>query len=280
MKYLLGVGISVLEKYKKFPVARIFLDNSLIYETVVDVSPYSGDLKYDIRQWGGDVAKDEVRFGNLFAETEDPNIRKMIDIFAKFPKRFPSKFYIFELNKKTLLGKKKISIEVMNNDSNYTNGFMSKSTLIDPTHIFLIPVDYCGLFKESKEKFYDDFKFMIPSGYKNKIHIKDNHPITERKKDTQSDNALYETLHGYPFPFKFKWNGKFLTENFVLGGNGIIEIELKASNDGTIMFETYDQEFIDYYKNSRNTVDGFMVSQSFFAMVHDGLLDKYFYEDQ
>ena len=119
MQYVLGLGI-LCKKYKKNPNIRVFADNTFIDE---------------------------------FEITHSDETKKFTDISknCKMTKNWSAKhFHILHIDEKHL--NSKISIHVQNDDSNYTNSFMSKSTVIAFDSIFLIPKH----FLDNNCKFYSE----------------------------------------------------------------------------------------------------------------------------
>ena len=104
MKYVLGLAI-LCKKYKKNPIVRLFINNQFIDEFIID-----------------DTTK-------LFKGPAEKSLQ--ID--------FSNKYKIFEVDENIFKNDSKIRFEIQNKDSNYVNGFMTKSTLISIECIFLIP---------------------------------------------------------------------------------------------------------------------------------------------
>ena len=120
MRYLLVVGFAC-EIYRKKPRARIFVDDRFIDEFNIQEHKEVFSIK---------------RKTNMFP-------RRLQDIenqFTIIEKKFPElKFYQLNIdkNKKDL----KLCIDINNNDSNYNNGFLSKSTLIQLNFFYFFPLD-------------------------------------------------------------------------------------------------------------------------------------------
>jgi hypothetical protein len=111
MQYVLGLAI-LCKKYKKNPIVRLFIDNQFIDEFIVNNTTklFNGPL------WPGIPPEDE-----------------------QLQLSFANKYKMFELDEKILKDGSKIVLEVQNTDSNWMNGFITKSTLIAIHNIFLIP---------------------------------------------------------------------------------------------------------------------------------------------
>ena len=125
MQYVLGLGI-LCKKYKKNPNIRVFADDTFIDE---------------------------------FEITHGDETKKFTDISknCKMTKNWSAKhFHILHIDEKHL--NSKISIRVQNDDSNYTNSFMSKSTVIAFDSIFLIPKHFldnnCKVYGEIYDKWH------------------------------------------------------------------------------------------------------------------------------
>tara|TARA_R100001377_G_C3174201_1_gene104197 strand:- start:133 stop:1083 length:951 start_codon:yes stop_codon:yes gene_type:complete len=314
MQYVLGVGF-VVEKYKKNPNVRIFVDDRLIdeYEITdhesVDRPLEFNTLCYRLLDWdkkppGAFVDKikklgEKVAYRNIgvyLNENQlDPilpdNPRYLPDESLKSPK----KFKLFTIDESVLKGKKKINLEIMNDDSNHTNGFMTRSTLIDPRHIFLIPVNHLKFFKADGETFHKNMGKIIPRKYSGSTTIRGfKHDVFV--------NA------GYPFPFKYLWKGEAMSRDYTIGGSGTMSLELKEKN-GIVIFDPYEEELsfgihkldiedpklydIPNYDNYKammmyglpdkkarkivrsGEIPAFPFSRLFFALSWNGLFDKY-----
>jgi len=104
MQYVLGLAI-LCKKYKKNPIVRLFINNQFIDEFIID-----------------DTTK-------LFKGPAEKSLQI----------NFSNKYKIFEVDENIFKNDSKIRFEIQNKDSNYVNGFMTKSTLISIECIFLIP---------------------------------------------------------------------------------------------------------------------------------------------
>lgn len=228
---------------------------------------------------------------NVLAKT-NKDIKDWITAYEK--RRVPKNFKFYVLEESVLLGKNEISLQVENDDSNYTNGFMTKSTLIDLRHIFLLPKDYIQIFKKTGEELWKSIGEIIPQEYKGIGQI-----VTNREFEP-----------AYPFPFKYIWNNEWNGKQFMkytIGGNGVLRLPLKNKN-GIIMFDPScaedenirhrdlpwledflnkfpDKQELIYNGLSRQQAIGipkdsekipaFKISRLFGSLVHRGMLDKY-----
>lgn len=200
-------------------------------------------------------------------------------------RKVPKSYKIYLLDEQYLQGKKEVIIKVDNTDSNFTNGFMNKSTLVDLRQMFLLPLDFVNIFKKRKEDFWKSAKKIIPKKYKGLSEVW-FHP---------------NFAPAYPYAFKPNWNGKDLEVAF-LGGSGTLKNKLITEN-GITMFDYNNykmylsKEIItwcrhkqkiegankDLIYNGLNTnmhfsdaeVPAFHFSQIFFSLVSKGLFDKY-----
>jgi hypothetical protein len=125
MKYLLVVGFSC-DVHRREPCARIFIGDKLIDE-------------FYIQHY-----QNTVETATATATAYDNHVLKPIilskllhDIkIKKFP---PLRFYEVEMD--TTLDRVELRIEIKNSDSNYVNGFMSTSTLIQLQVCHFFPLD-------------------------------------------------------------------------------------------------------------------------------------------
>jgi len=204
--------------------------------------------------------------------------------------RIPKHFKLYQIDEQNLKGKKQVSLRIENEDSNATNGFLTRSTLIDLRNIFLIPMPYIDLFKGKGEKFWENMKSVIPADY---------HGIGQ---------VMFNKYHSasYPFPFRYMWNGKETFDHGV-GGNGTLVIDLICKNN-LVMFDPslsdkryLDQDIKDWIKDyihkhpdeehlkfngisrsqaieiveEKKDYEVFSFSRPFISLVNQGVFDKY-----
>lgn len=116
MKYIFGFNVGC-KIYKKFPKINISLNDRLIDELVLD----DGHL----------YNKHTVLDRKTYLDTDiGPNWFIEDSLFSK-------KINLYTLDDKDLHGK--ITLKIQNDDNNYTNGFITKSTQINFSYVFLIP---------------------------------------------------------------------------------------------------------------------------------------------
>jgi hypothetical protein len=125
MRYLLVVGFSC-KVYKKEPRIRLFFNEQLIDE--FNVSNYPKSINFT-----GDVNK----ILNLKHPLEPYTLKTTI----KYIKDFMPPLRFYNLNVEDQLQRSQIRIDVDNNDNNYNNGFMTKSTLLQFKILSLLPAD-------------------------------------------------------------------------------------------------------------------------------------------
>lgn len=276
MKYLLGVGLFLAQKYKKNPMIRVSLDSSFLDEFELDINSKQPNFVSNSKYWGGDLSEKNIRFNRSHHHAHGDCVLPTQSPYTNCPKTF----LLYELDELSLVHARNLVIDISNDDSNYTNGFMTNSTLVDPRYIFLIPVETLIHFVKNSENFYNNFRSMVPDGYNNKIHIKRDRRIDIGRESKDRYKVFYEVCDGYPFPFKFFWNGKALHQEYLLGGSGKLTVELDKNNQGNISFKTYDTEFVSFYRDHRCSVDGFMISEKFFSIARHESFNKYLHENQ
>jgi hypothetical protein len=130
MQYVLGLAI-LCKKYKKNPIVRLFIDNKFIDEFIIDDTTklFNGPL------WGWRSTRDPTQDGELRLS-------------------FANKYKIFDIDGKIFKNNSKITFEIQNKDSNYVNGFITKSTVIAMHNIFLIPKSLLKRYKLIYKAFY------------------------------------------------------------------------------------------------------------------------------
>jgi hypothetical protein len=133
MKYLLVVGFAC-DVYRQEPCARIFVANQFIDEFYIQYH------------------KDTLRTAEKeFAQ--NTNILKPTSRFLFLKKNLPPlRFYEVEIDAK--LDRLELRIEITNTDSNYTNGFITYSTLIklQVCHFFPLHEKLLSRLKEIRNK--------------------------------------------------------------------------------------------------------------------------------
>ena len=142
MSYVLCLGFLV-NVYKKFPKIRIFLNDTFIDEFFINGVKSSTDVT--------------IFSESLLAFKNKSRLKPIRDyFFYKETEHYVnSKVYLkfFELDENYInsLEKHKLKIQVFNDDNNFTNGFLTKSTLISIPVAYVIPkkilTDYLNFMK-------------------------------------------------------------------------------------------------------------------------------------
>tara|TARA_Y100001937_G_scaffold58960_1_gene80904 strand:- start:754 stop:1620 length:867 start_codon:yes stop_codon:yes gene_type:complete len=286
MKYLLGIGFAVTQKYKKDPIVRVSIDNRFVDEfTVSDYPEHDKEWMQDLDPW---VYK--APFTDWMNHAK-PWEKLSIKMWGTFPK----KFNLYVIDEAHLKHKKQLVIDIANSDSNYTNGFMTKSTLLD-FRAFLLPLKYLKFFyhegykvrKDFNEDIIDDAfdsdRYFDPEG------IEDNNfKIANEKRyymvqgvvsnGVLGKNMFAKKIEGYPFAHDIFWNGKPL-DTWQFGGSGKLTMNLLTKKSGTVLFDPKDAEILKL-QNEKIVAQrpGFYISQKFFSMVHQNMFDKYLYNE-
>lgn len=121
MRYLLIIGF-YCNVYRKEPLARIYINNQLIDEF---------NVEHHTDRCTGKIDEFTKKIHPLQPYHWD--LRNKIE----FENRPPLKFYEIDIDKnQTHLN---ISIHIKNSDSNYTNGFLTKSTTLQLRYLTLFP---------------------------------------------------------------------------------------------------------------------------------------------
>lgn len=128
MKYLLAFNVAC-KLYKNYPTIQLFCDDHLIDE-------FSLDKRYE---------KDDVEL-NIDKEKYGEILKPGVSTTCILPNRVIHQYII---NSDVLTDK--IFFRIKNSDSNYTNGFMTKSTCLAFGFIVLIPLDFL---KHQAEKYF------------------------------------------------------------------------------------------------------------------------------
>ena len=199
MRYMLGLSFTC-KIYKKFPTIRVFADDIFIDEFTLNEKS---------------VCKVKERGEGMW------KIRTTIKTL-----------YTFEIDGKHL--NDKISLHIENNDSNYTNGFITKSTLIQLSFRFLIPMHFLE----------DNFKKL------NYLMQKYNDTEKQLPNDIEDTNDGTK-IQRWPTGGKGYWNGKeyHTFDEHWLGGTGIMKFKIiKKLNISMLDSPIYtkDEWYVEY----------------------------------
>lgn len=280
MKYLLGIGFATVEKYKKDPVARVSIDDTFVDEIIIDDYP-----NYD-QEWPGHAnlwphKSDSFVYDNKGGRVNNTDGKfKRLLLVPGCP--FPKKFRTYVLDENRLKGKKQLIVKMHNSDSNFNNGFMTKSTLLD-FYAFLLPLKLIKLFKKDGETQTNDFiKDIVDPEFKGKFNmLAKGLTMSSQNKAGENQEVGPRKADGYPFAWKIFWNGEEHT-GWSIGGNGTLRAQLLTKTSGTVMFDPYDGEVLKLQREKKVMQDtGFYISEKFFSLAHQKVFDKYLHnEDQ
>lgn len=150
MRYLLVLGFAC-NLYRKEPLARIIIGRQLIDE--YNIPEHIDTL----------TASREKIVGNW-------QTANMVDVDKNVLKNFPPlRFYEIKINE--TIDKLYLQIQIENNDSNYSNGFITKSTLLKLQICHFFPLDQRLLsrLEEIKQKNRCSENYAWYSSHKNRI---------------------------------------------------------------------------------------------------------------
>ena len=219
MKYLLVVGFAC-EVYRQNPRARIFVGGQLLDEFYISHH------------------KDKLNPAKIFF-WQDRHILQPFTVQEIDTRNFPPlRFYEVEID--TTLNRAELRIEIKNSDSNYTNGFITNSTLIKLQVCYFFPLHQKLLFRLKE--------------IRNKIRLQ--------------EYAWYRSYKHHIFDFfpPLQWqgkNGQIVDYNrsnlaYQIGGDGVFTCELvkkyqilmsKLKKSSRYNFNT---DFVDYFLNKYN----------------------------
>ena len=214
MKYNLIIGYQLSEKHLEFPTARIFVNRVLVDEFLCD-NEESTEItttctnQFDVSGSGG--------YRQKYLRTETYNYL------------IPKKFKVYELDSSTWPNKGKLTIEVINNKSNYNNGFISKHSIVAFNPLFLIPKDLL----DDKETMYRIMNHEMWAGYKRILRSSQERcrwPGLSfyTSKNTESDSAVERIRSGGNFNLEFnvvKKHGVFILAPKDITVKGILLVE-------------------------------------------------------
>lgn len=228
MKYILGIGFYG-KIYKKIPTIQVFIGDRFIDE----------------------YQPDTIDSRELHKTTIDKSWFNSLPFNDKTQKRviynviLPKCFKLYTLDEEILKNQSTISLHIKNDDSNYSNGFMTKSTLINLSNIFLLPAKIIKHFRTTQKQpneWYNNIKDIIPTN------------IGRDGWDVVGFGKYNDTVFkGYPFPYKYFWNDQVINNplNNFFGGNGILSLDLVYKNN-VVMFDYYEDQLLALTKNFDN----------------------------
>ena len=231
MKYILGIGLGY-QHYKEPTNIKIFTENRLIDDFYLDE-----DIEIT-KQKASQFLKNNLKWSHKtlkgFMEAEYWHI--------------PKKFRLYELEG-NIIGKN-FTLEISCNSNNYSNGFMTKTSLVCPSFIFLLP-------KKIFNSKFEWFKKAWTIGQKN---LKRSLPycatcggrgFISRTGDTTKDTCkdcvgkmwFYKSkvIVDWPQIVRFELCGsditeaRFITKNEWMGGDIVLKTPIKKKH-GILMF--------------------------------------------
>ena len=215
MNHILCLGFNT-QKYRYDPFVRISINGRFLDEFEVDAGQVEGTQ--DSKGWD----KDRLLFSKKYFEIKKRDYRGRETEWTKdsykdaINSKIKLKFY--ELPYSVLRNKVNLQIDVKNEDNNYTNGFMTKSTYLYFSACFLLPKIY---FRDL-HKFWDNLKRDYSFSRHNRKYFKDTLRIRKYYKR--------RLLICYNHTENVRWldsnNKETKGEVGWVGGNGTYNIEL------------------------------------------------------
>jgi hypothetical protein len=280
MKYLLGLGFFIKERYKKNPRVRLFIDQTFIDEFDITTNAKNDhEWLSDSEHWIHKKQEEDWIWFNRrknYGENESRLVKQKNQLTLHTDKDFPDGIRCYLLDQELLKRSNKIKCEVYNNDTNNTNGFMSRSTLLDLSQIFLLPCRYIDFFRKKERK-------DLRCEFNSKIVP----PMCRNSKDPNERNyklILYDyNLHGrsgddqgYPFRSTCFWDDKVCQWPENIGGSGVLTLDLHKNHQGMIILQDPTQKNKEYYDYDHKVAQwAFPVSAKFFSIAEKIMVDKY-----
>tara|TARA_B110000495_G_C23018889_1_gene604044 strand:- start:907 stop:1707 length:801 start_codon:yes stop_codon:yes gene_type:complete len=138
MKYILGLAF-LFEYYKRPATLRIFVDDMLIDELSLTESIGRIGDEVEVEEWFSKFDRKNFQYIRDHHPKEYARVTKNNwHYWTNFP--VVDKVFLFEIDQP--LPDKKIRIEVINDNTNYNNGFMTKNSFVVVEQVFLIPKKY------------------------------------------------------------------------------------------------------------------------------------------
>lgn len=159
MSYILCLGFTCFQ-YNKKPTVKLFVDDIFIYE--FEINPHEqakqfesnkihdGDLHREIKALSFFYNNDYTNYLKRLGPLKNWNSFKKIlnfdqDVFNK-----DIDWHFFTINNDIIDKAKKLKIHISSHDSNYTNGFMTYSTIYSLKLAYLLPAE---MFEDPKQFF-------------------------------------------------------------------------------------------------------------------------------
>ena len=225
MQYVLGLAI-LCKKYKKTPTIRLFIDNRFIDEFKVDDTT---------KLFDGPV---------IHAHSRKSGFENALITDGELRLSFPNKYKIFEINEKIFKNDSKITFEIQNKDSNYVNGFITRSTVIAMHNIFLIPKSLLKRYKLIFKAFY------------------------KHRRIYKEEKRLQKGWSGWPSAAVGRqFNKPTIFHNSWIGDNATIEYNIQKKH-GIYMFFEPEQEEYEFLCLSR-LISGLCSFENFDKYLHE-----------
>ena len=250
MSYILCLAVEGYQ-YKKQPLIRLFLDKKFLYEFYLQskksINNFTESMVGDIRDHIFDK-----KYNSFFKKNflQNSSTHQKILFLKKNVLSNNIHYFFFELDKNQLCNSKEFILEIFNNDSNFTNGFLTKSTLVSIKLMYLIPKkivkdyeNFCKLWEDKLQEEKNRYKTLndIKSSYKNKtglqknlFNLLDKNLIVLTNKGQNNEHLQQSILHGASFKC---W----------IGGYTKLTIPFKNYlNEDNLVFNDTNEHFVTY----------------------------------
>lgn len=264
MEYVLAIGINCF-KYQKNPNIKIFLN-----DTLIDDYELTGEEKT--------LYKNKLKLSNkMIGKTISPKVPETIWL------NICNKLKFYTINDNILKESNTLSININNSDSNYSNDFMTKSTLINPEAILFWPKEYTinnnRAFIEFNKKMQLSLSRLsrIPNYINEKIDIETDQRLKTyflcKGPNLKTKHKDYEQsyfIQGWPYPYFCLWRSELNAPRPIsldpnedaIGGNGTLECKI-IKKFGIYMFDDssiqIEDELISNTVMNNNEITNFMI---------------------
>ena len=264
MEYVLAIGINCF-KYQKNPNIKIFLN-----DTLIDDYELTGEEKT--------LYKNKLKLSNkMIGKTISPKAPETIWL------NICNKLKFYTINDNILKESNTLSININNSDSNYSNNFMTKSTLINPEAILFWPKEYTinnsRAFIEFNKKMQLSLSRLsrIPNYINEKIDIETDQRLKTyflcKGPNLKTKHKDYEQsyfIQGWPYPYFCLWRSELNAPRPIsldpnedaIGGNGTLECKI-IKKFGIYMFDDssiqIEDELISNTVMNDNEITNFMI---------------------
>mgnify|MGYP005995859147 CR=1 FL=1 len=192
MKYYLIIGYQLLERYRTFPIVTVHMNGQFVDEFECD------------NQEATQMSAREIYINNI----KGYGNARQCDRIEDFSFTTPSKYKMYELDSNDWPEQGELSIEVSKSYSNYTNGFMSRRSMVKFNPVFLIRKDLY----DNHEAMMKIIKAQRYANWVNRSHNRDD----EQNLQMKIVRPTWPGFSSYPDNFRKEAGDLYKGGNFTI----------------------------------------------------------------